>query len=66
MARVCLPYPLPHEDTDGGHLPAATLRGPHEKAVGWHLELGLQPPRAVRHKGLWSGPPGLRDFVMAA
>ena len=66
MARACLPSPLLREDTDGGHLPAATLWSPHEKAVGWHLELGFQPPRAVRHKGLWSGQPGLRDFVMAA
>ena len=59
MVRACLSSSLPRENTDGGHLPAATLWGPHEKAVGWHLELGFQPSRVVSHKGLWSGPPGL-------
>ena len=66
MVRACLPSPLPREDTDGGHLPAATLQGHREKAVGWHLELGFHPPRAASHKGLWFGPPGLRYFLMAA
>ena len=66
MARACLSSPLPRENTGGGHRPAATPRGPHEKAVGWHLELGFQPPRTVSHKGLWSGPPGLWDFVRSA
>lgn len=64
MARACLPSPLPREDTDGGHLPAATP-GPSRKG-GWHLNLGFTPPRAASHKGLWFEPPGLWYFLTAA